>query len=371
MKKIGIDARLMNETGVGTYIRNLLKYLPKDPDVEYIVYCHSGTNEMSDRISELENKDPIASLQGDKITFRNSPFRWHSVDEQTKFLNQINSDNLDLMHFTYFSYPYFYSRPFVITIHDLTPYFFKTGKASTKNSLTYNIKHFFYKQLIRNAASKSKAIITPTNTIKNQIVKTFSTNQEKIFTTYEGINNEIIDSVENTTLEDKFGDNFFLYVGNFYPHKNVDLLIKAFKEISNERIILVGKKDFFYKKIYELVVKNNLKEKIIFYENASAGDLKFFYKNAKALIFPSFSEGFGLPIIEAIYFDCPVICSDIEVFREIIPNNKYFFNPNKVEALIKIISETKSYDKTIVNFDIFSFSKMASETFAIYKKYLQ
>jgi len=358
MKKIGIDARLIDQTGVGTYIRNLIRYLPPDQSIEYYIYVYDKS-----RISNIK-------YQISNIKIISSPYRWHSINEQTKFLNRINADNLDLMHFTYFSYPYFYNKPFVITIHDLTPYFFKTGKASTKNVLTYNIKHFFYVQLIKNAVSKAQAIITPTNTVKSQIVKTFSVKADKIFTTYEGIDNEIVDSTENTMLEDQFGNNFFLYVGNFYPHKNVGTLIEAFKKIENQKLVLVGRKDYFFNKINELITRNNLQTKISFYENATSGDLKYFYKNAKALIFPSLSEGFGLPIAEAVYFGCPVVCSNIKVFKEIIPNNKYFFDPNKSNELVKIINENASYDKTNIDFNVFSFSKMANETFTIYKKNL-
>lgn len=360
MKRIGIDARLMNETGVGTYIRNLIRYLPDDKNIQYVVYYYDVCPALNG----------IPPWRDDKFCFKKATYKWHSIEEQTKFLNQINADNLDLMHFTYFSYPYFYNKPFVITIHDLTPYFFKTGKASTKNIITYNIKHFFYKQLMNNAVSNAKAIITPTNTIKNLIKKTFKINPEKIFTTYEGINKEIIDATQNTNLKDKFGNNYFLYVGNFYPHKNIELLINTFKKIESSKLVLVGKKDYFYNQINELVIKNNLQNRIIFYENATASDLKYFYKNAKALIFPSFSEGFGLPLVEAAYFSCPIICSDIEVFKEIVPKNKYFFNPNEPDELIKIINENTTYDKTTVDFSIFSFSKMARETFAIYKKNL-
>lgn len=367
MKRIGIDARLIDQTGVGTYIKNLIRYLPPDQDVEYIVYYYDDC--------PVFNGIATSSRQGetprnDKFCFKKAPYRWHSIDEQIKFLDQINSDNLDLIHFTYFSFPYFYNKPYVITIHDLTPYFFKTGKASTKNIFTYNIKHFFYKQLIKKAVNSSRNIITPTETVKKQIISTFDINVEKIATTYEGVNNEIIDSNENEKLKTEYGKGFFLYVGNFYPHKNVEILIEAFRKVNNKKLILVGKRDFFSKRIYLLISKYGLADRILIYDTATPSDLKYFYKNAEALIFPSFSEGFGLPIIEAAYLNCPIITSNIEVFKEIVPDNKYFFDPNNVSELVKIISENRIYDKVNINFDVFSFSEMAKKTFAIYKKNL-
>lgn len=347
MKKIGIDARLINETGVGTYIKNLLSNLPYDKDVKYIIY-----------------------------DYKKSPFRWHSFSEQINFLDQINKDDLDLMHFTYFSYPYFYNKPFIITIHDLTPFFFKTGKASTKNLLIYEIKHFIYKLLLKNAIKKAKQIITPSNTVKIQIGEVFGKKYlEKITVTYEGLSDLFLNNPNTDNqikLKNIFGNNFFIYVGNFYPHKNIEKLIEAFKKIDS-KLILIGKEDYFSAKIKNLVLKNKMQNKILFFKNATPDDLIFFYKNAKALIFPSISEGFGLPPIEAMYFDCPVIASDIPIFNEILENNFIKFDPNSV---LDIQEKIKSFSAKKINlnkntfFEKFSFKKMAIETGKIYKKYL-
>ena len=105
----------------------------------------------------------------------------------------------------------------------------------------------------------------------------------------------------------------------------------------------------------------------------SSEDLVYFYKNALALVHPSLSEGFGLPLIEAAYFNCPIIASDINVFKELLGNNYLSFNPNDVNDItskIKIFIEKKpSFDyRNIIK--KYSFEKMTNEIVKIYKKIL-
>src|SRR3989338_179158 len=109
MKKIGIDARLYSQTGVGTYLKNLLYYLEKKELTEELYYVYLMPEDY-DRVL-FKNK---------KIIKRKVTYRWHSIGEQFGFAITLYFDNLDLIHFTYFSYPVFYWKKFVATIHDTT-----------------------------------------------------------------------------------------------------------------------------------------------------------------------------------------------------------------------------------------------------------
>lgn len=359
-KRIGIDCRLYSQTGVGTYIRNLLHFLSKEKSlIEFFLYL---------------NKDDAAQVTINNPSFQKKivESRWHSVSEQTRFLKTLLQDKLDLMHFTYFSYPAFYNRPFIATIHDLTPYLFKTGRASAKNPLIYNIKYKAYQFVLHRQIQNAIKIITPSETVKKQILKTFDhIDQSKIVTIPEGVSYELIEADQNQKMEEKFGNNFFIYVGNFYPHKNIEILIKAFKEIKSDyKLILLGPADFFEKKMQSLVKNLGLSDRIHFYHDGSIEDLKFFYKNAQALIHPSLSEGFGLPVVEAAYFKCPVIASDIEIFREIAGDNFVKFNPKDINSIKDAISNFISLDKNkrplIKLSSKFSFEKMAQNTLKLY-----
>lgn len=362
MKTIGIDARLYSQTGVGIYIRNLLYYLQKIPDNNLRFYIYLMKEDFS-KVKFNDNRF-VKSL---------ADFKWHSFPEQTGFLKTINQDRLDLIHFTYFSYPIFYQRPFVATIHDVTPLLFKTGRASTKNPIVYYFKHLIFQYILRNQIHNAKAIITPTKSVKNQVVEIFGNKyQKKIFPIYEGVNHELIKTKENLELKKKFSKPFFIYIGNFYPHKNIESLIKAFTKIKeNVQLILIGPKDFFAERLYRFIDKSIHKERFVFSHEFNYQDLVFFYKNASALIHPSLSEGFGLPVIEAAYFNLPIIASNINVFKEILGGQYLAFDPNKIEDLrLKIeefLKNKPSFDyQKIIN--KFSFEKMTEKTLEIYKK---
>src|SRR5687768_2081128 len=118
--KIGIDARLWNETGVGRYIRNLVWQLGKiDKENEYVLFVNSGARVQGQEFSH------------ERFKIVETNIRWHTVSEQMQFPRLLENENLDLVHFPYFSVPIYYKGPFVITIHDLIINHFPTGKAST------------------------------------------------------------------------------------------------------------------------------------------------------------------------------------------------------------------------------------------------
>lgn len=364
MKRIGIDARLYSQTGVGNYIANLLSCLQQILPKNILVYVYM----MGKYTGEVKFKNS-------NFIIRKADFKWHTFSEQLSFAKMLYQDELDLMHFTYFSYPALYRRQFISTIHDVTPLYFKTGKASTKSALIYEVKHFFFRIIIENQVRNARAIITPTQTVKQQIGERFGEKYlAKIYPIYEGVNEKLIEAKENKSLVAGFPKEFFIYVGTFYPHKNVEKLIEAYSRVKTEtRLILIGPDDFFEKRLRLLVKKLKLEKKIIFYLNPSLVDLVFFYKNAQALIHPSLSEGFGLPLVEAAYFDLPIIASNINVFKEVLENNYLQFDPNdiddiqdKIEQFIGNEAEF-NYAKIIKKY---SFEEMTRFTLAIYENIL-
>lgn len=360
-KKIGIDARLLSQTGVGVYIRNLLSELANiaDTSIEFYVYIRE------------EDINDVPRLPNNFI-LRTTSARWHSISEQTVFLYQLLKDNLNLMHFTYFSMPLFYSRPFVITIHDVIPFNFATGKASTKNQLVYRIKHAMYKKVLTNAVTKAMKIFVPTDAVKNDIQKLFPLiNTHTIVRTYEGIDAYLMQakpSKPSMSIEEPY----FLYMGNYYPHKNVEFLVSTFSQIEGAHLILCGPNDYFAKKIDALISSTPLKNKVLRISTTSIGERAYLYTHALALVHPSKNEGFGLPLLEAAHFNCPAIVSDIPVFREIRPQ-ALFFQVSNTEELVSLLNGTikkggkKSTDEVGQEF---SFNKMTKETYNQYKQCL-
>lgn len=362
MKKIGIDARLYFQTGVGVYIRNLLYYLQRLDlsDVLFYIYLLKG------------DEDKI-TFQKENFMKKVADFQWHSVSEQVGFLQTLYKDHLDLMHFTYFGYPMLYKKKFIATVHDTTPLVFKTGKASTKNPFAYAMKYFVFKQVLSSQISNSLAVITPTQAVKEEITKIYgATYESKIHPIHEGINYEFLTiKKKNDFLSKKYAHNFFVYVGNFYPHKNVERLVQAFSNTRKDiKLILVGPKDFFSERLRHSVNRLKQDNRIVFYHAASHEDLTFFYQNAQALIHPSLSEGFGLPLVEAAYYGCPIIASDIPTFREVLGNKYLSFNPYDQHDIAEKIDFFLRNRPKYAYADMikkFSFKTMAKRTFSLYR----
>ncbi len=361
MKKIGIDARLYSQTGVGVYIRNLLHFLDQIKTRE-IIFCVYLLDQDFGKIN-FKNKNFVK---------KRANYFWHTFDEQIGFLKTLNKDNLDLMHFTYFSFPILYTRKYLATIHDLTLNFFKTGKASTKNRLVYELKYQAFKYVLKTQVKKATKIITPTRTVKIDLINYYGQQIEnKTLSIYEGVNYEFFNAKESPDLKKQFPGKFFIYVGNFYPHKNVENLIKVFSQVKNKdyKLILIGPNDFFVSQLIRLIIKLKQEKRIIFYHNQSISDLVFFYKNAQGLIHPSLSEGFGLPIVEAMNFNLPIIASNIPVFKEILQDQYLSFLPNDLKDIEEKINSfirnkrTFNYENLVQKY---SFKNMAEKTLQSY-----
>lgn len=364
--KIGIDARLWNETGVGRYIRNLVWELEKvDAKNEYVLFVKKGF-----KIQDL-------GFKNEKWNVIETSVHWHSVKEQLTFPNILYKENLDLMHFTYFSLPVFYTKPFVVTIHDLIINHFPTGKASTLPYPLYYMKRIGYDFVMDHAVKYSEKIIVPLNAVKDNVMQTFAVPEEKIAVTYEG-NSKLKVSSSAKASEDK--QNYFLYVGNAYPHKNLEKLIDAFvlfKKTTHEEInlVLVGKDDYFYKRLHEKIEREKL-ENIIIKHNVSDEELFALYEKAVAFVSPSLMEGFGLPPLEAMSASCLALLSDIPSFREVCQDAAFYFDPSSKESLKQQLQfvynlghqkKEEQIQKGLKRVKEFSWRKMAEQTLEVYE----
>lgn len=354
---IGIDARLWNQTGVGRYIRNLVYNLEKiDKDNEYFLFV---------RDQDL----PQLKVQNSNFKVVRTDIPWHSIQEQISLPNILNKYDLDIVHFPYYSVPIFYKKPFVVTIHDLIPLHFSTGKASTLPFPLFKLKFLAYKYVVSQAAKSARKIITPSNFSKQDVTRLLSVEPGKVEVVYEGTD----ETLANTVQSDEQKEHF-LYIGNAYPHKNLEFLLDVFEELPSAKLILVGKEDYFYKRLKKIAQKRNLSN-VQFFGYATDSQLSNLYKKAQALIIPSFMEGFGLPALEAMANQCLVLASDIPVLHEVCGDAALYFNPKDRENLKKLIrkihSNTALY-RTKIELGLkrskeFSWKKTAEQIFSIYE----
>lgn len=374
--RIGIDCRFWSQTGVGRYTRNLVENLQiLDKENEYVLF-----------VNPKDEKSVVEILNKGKWSIIPTDISWHSVSEQIKFPKVLNSQNLDLVHFPYFSVPVFYKKPFVITVHDLIVKKYNTGRASTLPLPLYLLKRAGYHAVLGSAIGRAKKIIVPSEAVEESMESEYpAIDKNKIVVTYEG---GFESKLKAQSLKLKaIKGRYLLRVGNFYPHKNVEGLLKAFsllfedKEFADDlKLVLVGRRDYFYHKIEKLIEKLNLGPKVVFIENPGDESLACLYKNSVATVAPSFAEGFSLTTVEAMSLGSIVLASDISVHREICGTAAVYCNP-RIAADIKqkinsILNLSESERKKIIEegkkqSEKFSWEKMAKETLRIYNDALK
>ena len=318
MKNILIDARLYGNkhTGIGRYTKNLLLALSENK--QFKKYKFSVL--VSEFHPELKKYKQIVT----KIPH-------YSYQEQLYLPATIYKINPNLVHFTHFNKPIFYRGKSVITIHDLIKHFSKGKETTTKNPILYWPKYWLY-LLLTNINIKNNHIITPSNYWRDLIIKKFNINPQKIVTTYEAVDPNFIHPATLTNSSNH--DNYIIYTGNLYPHKNIDVIIKALKYIPTLKLKIICGRDFFFKK-YKEKYKNN--SQIEFLGYLPDKEFTAIYKKALCLVHPSFIEGFSLTGLESMALGCPVISSNYSCLPEIYQDSVLYFNPKRPKDLAQKI----------------------------------
>lgn len=359
---IGIDGRLWNQTGVGRYIRNLVSNLVEiDKKNQYVLFV------------QRQDVDQVRSIVNGQWSIVECDIRWHSIAEQLQFANILNGQNLDLVHFPYFSHPISYNRPFVVTIHDLIINHFSTGRASTLPLPFYYLKRFGYQKVLDHAVKNARKIIAPLNCIKDDIITTLRVPDDKIVVTVEGFDSSIAKGEVSEKILEETKNPYFLYVGNAYPHKNLERLIEGFEKLNSdkEKLLLVGKEDFFYKRLRKKKYPN-----ISFLYNVTDAELFSLYSHSVAAVTASFMEGFGLLPLESFGTGTIPVVSNISAFKEVCIDSAIYFDPNDANDIAKklkfVLNLNKEEREKIITggqklLKRFSWRKMAEETLEVYQ----
>jgi glycosyltransferase involved in cell wall biosynthesis len=241
------------------------------------------------------------------------------------------------------------------------------------------VKMAAYRFLFWYSNKKSKAIITISNYVKEDLAKNYPFTKDKTTTTYCASEPPLSGASTQPAFISK-NDPFLLYVGTAFPHKNLASLVKIMPELLEKhpdlKLVLAGKKEQYYAKLEKLIDKRNLSDNIITPGFVSDNELKWLYSHCQAYVFPSLSEGFGLPGLEAMAHNAPVVSSNATCLPEIYGNAALFFNPeNQEDILLKIervLTDTQLRKELIVKghaqLKKFSWKKMASETLDVYMK---
>lgn len=332
--QIGIDARMYGpkQTGIGNYIKYLIEYLARiDKANHYFIFLRKEEYSTSFQF-------PVSSFQ--KVL---ADFPWYSLAEQTAFLRVLSQCPLDIMHFPHFNVPLFYQKPFVVTIHDLTPKFFpgeKVGKSWLRRKA--------YDLVLRHAVKDSKAIITPSRFTKNDIIKHFPVDVHKIHVIHEGIPLTQL-TATNYQLPVKVNP-YILYVGVWRSHKNLEGLIKSFALVKKEglphKLVIVGDPDIYYERISRFWESLGLEGEVVAPGFQEEEALTQWYKRASLLVLPSLYEGFGLTPLTALSYSVPAAVSNIGALREILGDAAFYFNPEDPRDMARVIKKALTDKKS-------------------------
>ncbi len=237
----------------------------------------------------------------------------------------------------------FFSRN-IIVIHDLCVFLsIKTGV----NLKTKIIEKMFLKPALRN----SQKIVTVSNSTKQDVIRYFKISSQKISVIYHGSpqGTQLASNPEKILTKYNLPNNFILFIGTLEPRKNLVRLIEAYhllnqkSKIKNQKLVIVGKKGWFYQEIFNKVKELKLENEIIFTGYVPDEDLPYLYKAATCFVYPSLYEGFGLPPLEAMACGCPVITSNLSSLPEVVGEAAILVNPYNIDeitaALEKILTD--------------------------------
>lgn len=297
-KIIAIDARMIEMSGIGTYIQHLMGQGIYD----YAIGNREIIQKYDTKVKIIEFDAPIYGLK-----------------EQWGYpVKLIKKKKIDLIHFPHYNVPLIYKADYVTTVHDLTHIILPEFLGS-------KIKYYYAKMLMYNALKKAKHIFTVSNNSKNDIERYFGIESKNISITYNAIDIDFTEKSRNIIeyLYEKFNiprnQKIVLYVGNLKPHKNLSTLLKAFSVLEDDNVILllVGK-EFKNTRINDEGRKLEIENKLLHIGVVSKAELIDIYNLADVFVFPSLYEGFGIPPLEAMACGTPVIAANNSSIPEVV-----------------------------------------------------
>lgn len=366
--KIGINATCFNDRPSGAKQRFLGIYyqvMKQMQDSTFVIYQPSDYD-LSHFFKDLTNvtfkKTPIPS-NGRIKKFLKGKLYWKSA------LLTENFDLFECLNLPIVKAP---TGKTLLTIHDIRD----------MSSNTKNMKSLLYKFVISHSLKSADHIITVSKSMKEEILKCFP--NLGISVIYNGIN--LLDFQEKSK-EDLQGlrqrinlpQNFFLSVGHLEKRKNylnlIDALLYLRKNNDVYHLVIIGNDNNYKKIINNYIDTKNLKEYVKIYSGLSDEDVRTLYQHCDLFIFPSYYEGFGIPILEAMASKTEILLSNLPVFREITQNKLNYFDPNDFVSIansIKNSLDSKKKKKNLMAYGEerikeFEFEKLSKKMKKLYQ----
>lgn len=363
--KVAIDARHLH-SGIGTYISQLILHLqdvPRDFDLALVTV--------------IENRKRIEALGCNDVRVVEGGL--YSVRAQRSVPRAVA--DCDLFHSTQYDVPLLRNKPIVVTIHDLI----HLEKRFARHLGVWLGGHV----MLRLALHKASHVITVSEHTNAEVLRRLHVSRSRVTTIYNGLSPAflLIDraSAERTAREvTGVSRPYILYVGNLAAHKNLDALLRAFSAmpksgINEHDLVIVGTTQSKTADLSVQVERLNLAHRIHFLPYVAFELLPAVYRAASVLVLPSFIEGFGFPVIEAMACGTPVVCSRATSLPEVGGDAAEYFDPNQPNELAAklryVLSSAERrdemYTKGLAQARRFSWRAAAQKHVEVYQRILQ
>ncbi len=200
----------------------------------------------------------------------------------------------------------------------------------------------------RHSVGRAVKIITISNSAKNDIIREYGIPEAKVEVVYLGVKevSESKMSKKEILAKHEVKEPFILFVGTLQPRKNIVRLVEAFSRMkSNLQLVIIGRRGWQYEETLNAPSRFGVSDSVLFLENVTDEELPAFYESARIFVLPSLYEGFGLPILEAMKYGCPVLTSNVSSLPEAGGDAAIYFDPESVsditEKMEKVLSDEK------------------------------
>ncbi|MDH6253690.1 glycosyltransferase involved in cell wall biosynthesis [Chryseobacterium sp. H1D6B] len=362
--KIAFDAKRFfhNSSGLGNYSRDLVRILSKYfPENEYLL-LNKNKSERGKDILENPNVQFIETSKG-------------KLSRQFKMGKDAQRQHADIFHGLSGELPLKWDKkPIkkVVTIHDLI-------------FMRYPQYYSFFDRKIhlwkfKKAAVSADAVIAISEQTKQDIITYLKIPENKITVIYQGCHHAFKEEQSGDLIQaakQKFNlpERFILNVGTIEERKNLLNIVKAVNE-TDIPLVVVGRKTKYFGKVEQYIKKNKMEKQIHFLEGVSMNELAVIYKLADIFVYPSFFEGFGIPVIEALFSKTAVITSNTSCLPEAGGENSVYIDPKNhldIQSKIKFLWDSESErkrraDKSFEFVQKFNDEPIAAELMALYQK---
>jgi len=338
--KIAIDVRRAGDFGIGTYIRNIVNQLARlDRQTEYLLIGQRR---------HLDEFDPLP--ENFRLLEFNAP--WQSLRTHAQLPLLVDREGVDLLHLPWFYAPALAACPTVITVHDLTDalHTAEQGPQFLRSARLY---------LVRRALARASRILAVSHASKRELARVFAVPEQKIEVIYNALDERLVRSpfpADAERILERHAVNYpyVLYAGNIKPQKNLPRLIEAFAVAKAElrdhpawaqlKLLLIGDELTKHPDLRRSVVRTRVREDVRFLGFVPYTTLRVFYARARAFVFPSLYEGFGLPPLEAMAHGTPVVTSNVSSLPEVFGRAALLVNPENVFDIARGIRQVLTDD---------------------------